>query len=544
MGNGQGKLRILLVEDNPAHVRYLQEALASLEASPAITCVERLAQALEYLGRETPDVVLLDLGLPDSRGLATLEQVAVAAAHRPIIVLTALDDESLGVQAVRMGAQDYLVKGEISPRQLVQTIQHAIERKRLESALRLAQEELELRVQQRTAELARANAELTRSKEQAESASRAKGVFLANMSHEMRTPLNAILGMTELVLRSPLSAQQQEYLTIVRDAGESLLTRIAEILDIAQIEAEETVLARETFPLQEGLQDLVAGFASLAQQRGLALACAVAPDVPLVVIGDHQRLRQVLAILLGNAIKFTERGQVLLEAKLESLADRQAVLQFTVSDTGIGIPDDKRSAIFELFEQADGSMARRHGGVGLGLTIACRLVAWMGGRLWVDSELGRGSRFHFTVQFGMADSELTPPAAARPRDGSRKLRVLLADDTLLNRKLALALLERQGHSVTVAADAEQVLAALETGHVDLILIGLPMAERDGLEALQRRAPREPGTGAHIPAIAITAQASQGDRERCLAAGMDGYVVMPIDADELFAAIDAVLAPQA
>ena len=537
---------------------------------------------------------------------------------------------------------------------------------------------LNSRLEERTLQLEISERDLRGAKEKAEEATRTKSQFLANMSHEIRTPMNGVIGAAELLADTSLTASQREYLYMITQSADALLHLINDILDFSKIEAGRLELESMPFGLRDELADTLQTLAGRATEKGLELACHVGLDVPDALQGDPHRLRQIVINLVGNALRFTEEGEVVVDVGVETLGENHARLRFAVTDTGSGIPPDKRELIFEAFSQADSSFTRRYGGTGLGLTIASQLVLLMGGRLELESKVGKGSMFHFTLPFALAEGMAPEPPLEQPTlhglpvlvvddnetnrrildemirgwgmkpqtadsgpkaiaamknaaavgrpfrlvlldmmmpgmdgfavaeqmartpkigepaiimlssahkdetarraeatgiarfllkpvrqselletifavlgvtaeeevplsegvsDTLSSLRVLVAEDNPVNQRLAQRLLERRGHKIEIVGDGAQAIEALTRDSFDVVLMDVQMPVMDGFQATAAIREKESKTGGHIPIIAMTAHAMRGDRERCLAAGMDGYISKPLRAEDFYAAVE-------
>ncbi|MBN1788812.1 MAG: response regulator [Sedimentisphaerales bacterium] len=538
-------VNVLIVDDDELDRKLVKLVLAKAvsQIQFGVDGAETLGQACEKLSGGNYDIVLLDLNLPDSRGNVNVEKIFNLVPDVPIVVLTGLDDEEAGLEAIRSGAEDYLVKGDGLAYTLVKSIRYAIERKRSEYSLIEAKNELE----QSNTRLVKATAVANEMAAEAEKANAAKSQFLANMSHEIRTPMNAIIGFSEVLAEEePLTAQQKEYLKMILDSSKHLLDLINDILDFSKIETGRMDVDNIQCDIRALLAAIESTMNPSAKHKNLEFKIECADDVPTAIFTDPAKIRQCLINIVSNAIKFTEQGYVKISARKISQQDGQFV-EFEVSDTGIGIPPDKLDSVFDAFTQADGSTTRKYGGTGLGLTITKQMAGLIGGQVSAESEVGKGSKFKLVMPMtntaqtqddkGSGFGKTTAANAAQEIEPQFSGGVLVVEDIQTNQALIKTLLEKLGFVVTVAENGLEAIEAVKKQHFEMIFMDVQMPEMNGYDATKRLR----SLGIKTPIVAMTASVVEDDEQKCRQAGYDNYLAKPIDHKCLVEIISSYLA---
>ncbi len=503
--------KILIVDDVQLNLDLMKEILS--EKGYMIATAINGKSAIAKSKAHKFDLILLDIILPDIDGfeVCTLLKANQQTQDIPIIFLTAKKEKDSITKGFNLGAVDYIPKP-FSKEELLARVN-------LHLTLRKFQDDL------------------VRSKEMAEASAQAKAIFLANISHEIRTPMNGIIGMIDILKRTPLTAEQIEYIDIIGISGENLLAIINDVLDFSKIEAGQITFEHIRFNLWDEINEVIKILRYKAVQKNLELSFEIAPDVPQLLIGDPLRLKQVLINLCNNSIKFTAEGFVHVYVKLADRNECAVRLHFEVKDTGIGISPENQSKLFKSFSQADVSTTRKFGGTGLGLAISKNLVHLMGGEIGIISEEGKGAIFHFEGEFGIAGQDLSEAETQELEESvhhDRKLKILLAEDNVINQKVAILNLQKLGHSVVVVSDGIQAVETFVKELPDVIFMDVFMPNMDGVEATGKIREWEKMNNVtnRVPIVAMTANTNKNDKDLFVAAGMDDYLGKPFNVSEL------------
>lgn len=518
------KAKILYAEDDRIDQMAFEQYVKSHGLQYEYTLAGSVRAAKEILSTETFDVVITDYSLGDGTGF---DLFSCVKNNTPIIFVTSASDLNLAVRAVKEGAYDYLVKDlsrnymELLPL----TVKKALDHKQ-------------------------ANEELIKAKKQVEESLQAKEHFLANISHEIRTPMNAVLGFADLINQTVLTPEQKKYLNAIKTAGENLVVIINDILDFSKIKSGKFSFEKIEFELPEVISTVMEILLHRSVEKGIRLSRSIEAGIPDRLLGDPTRLNQILTNLIGNAIKFTASGEVKVAVTKLSEDDKNVTLKFSVTDTGIGIPEEKLSSIFDEFVQASNDTTRKYGGSGLGLAIVKQLVELQGGKISVESKLGRGSVFSFTLTYpktagpapGHADKKTpyTQPEEDRLATG---LHVLVVEDNQLNQLLIERYLLNAGCFVEFAGDGLAAIQKIERSDFDIVLLDIQLPEMDGYETTTHIRTQMPAPKSKVPIIAMTAHSMQGEEEKCLAIGMNGYISKPFKWEVLKKKIAHLLKPK-
>lgn len=522
--------RILYVEDDEGLARLLQKRMERLGFSVDIAPTGEAA--LQILSAQNYDAILLDYTLPAMNGVDVLKRIAPTNGEPPVIMLTAGGNEMLAIEALRNGAEDYIVKD--VQQVYLDLIPHVINAAIVKLNLRKENKEQQDRLRYYIAELESRNTALIQAKDKAEAANIAKSEFLANMSHEIRTPMNAVIGLANILAMSqPLTDKQKEFIHTLQLSADALLALINDLLDISRIEARTVELENIPFSVTQILQEIISMMSVRTREKGIAFELDDGQIGDRAYMGDPKRFRQIILNLSSNAVKFTEKGAIQITVRAENDG-----LEIAVKDTGIGIPPDKLETIFEKFVQADSSINRKYGGTGLGLAITKTLTEIMGGDVYVESTPGKGSTFTVRLPLKPVDGHALQQGRAIPESHERPARkgpcILIVEDYSPNVMVASGFLEEFGYSFDVASNGVEAIEKINARNYAAVLMDVQMHGMNGLETtrLIREQERQADSTVRLPIIGMTAHVLSGDRERCLGVGMDDYLSKPFNPDEL------------